>query len=207
MVRPKRYQIGTDCVMNIRACLAAASLLLAGCGASAPPEPPLAGAKIGGPFALVDEDGRAATERRFAGRWRVMYFGYTFCPDICPTDARNIGAGLKRFEAEDAARAALVTPVFVSVDPERDTPAVLKAFTAAFHPRMVGLTGSLDAVAGAAKAYGVYYRKGEATPGGGYLVDHQNTAYLMDPTGAPVALLPQDQGPEAVAAELARWVR
>jgi protein SCO1/2 len=193
--------------MNIRASVLAA-LLLAGCGAAAPSgPPPLEGAQIGGPFALTDEDGRAATDRDFAGRWRVMYFGYTFCPDICPTDAQNIGAGLKRFEAEDAGRAATVTPVFVSVDPERDTPQVLKKFTDAFHPRMVGLTGSPDAVARTAKAYGVYYRKGEPTPGGGYLVDHQNTAFLMDPEGKPVALIPQDQGPEAVTTELARWVR
>ena len=131
--------------MNIRSRIAAAALalLLASCDAATPPEqPPLAGAKIGGPFALTDENGRPATDRDLAGKWRVMYFGYTFCPDICPIDAQNIGAGLKKFEADDPDRGARVTPVFVTIDPARDTPAVLKTFTDAFHPRMVGLTGS-----------------------------------------------------------------
>ena len=193
--------------MNIRLVPAAAALaLLAGCGAATPPEqPPLAGAKIGGSFALTDENGRATTARDLAG-WRIMYFGYTFCPDICPTDAQNIGAGLKKFEADNPERGARVTPVFVSIDPARDTPATLKAFTDAFHPRMVGLTGSEDAVARVAKSYAVYYRKGDPAPSGGYLMDHQRVTYLMDPQGRPVALLPSDQSADAVAAELARWV-
>lgn len=195
--------------MNIRSGVAAAvsALLLAGCGAARPPEqPPLAGARIGAPFALTDENGRAATDRDLAGKWRVMYFGYTFCPDICPTDAQNIGAGLKKFEADDPERGARVTPVFVTIDPARDTPAALKAFTDAFHPRMLGLTGSEDAIARVAEGYAVYYRKGDSAPGGGYLMDHQRVTYLMDPQGRPVALLPADKSADAVAAELARWV-
>ncbi|PAX07511.1 SCO family protein [Sphingomonas lenta] len=194
--------------MNIRALLAGAALALSGCGAAEPPEaPPLAGARIGGPFALTGEDGRTVTDRDLAGKWRVMYFGYTFCPDICPTDAQNIAAGLKRFEAEDAARAAKITPVFVTIDPARDTPDVLARFTDAFHPRMLGLTGSAEAIGQIAKAYAVYYAKGEASPGGGYLMDHSRQSYLMDPQGRPVALIPQDKGADAVAAELERWVR
>jgi protein SCO1/2 len=195
--------------MNIRLEIAAAvlALLLAGCGAATPPEqPPLAGARIGGPFALTDENGRAATDRDLAGKWRVMYFGYTFCPDICSTDAQNIGAGLRKFEADNPERGARVTPVFVSIDPARDTPTALKAFTNAFHPRMIGLTGGEDAIARVAKAYAVYYRKGDPAPGGGYLMDHQRVTYLMDPQGRPVALLPADKSADAVAAELARWV-
>lgn len=193
--------------MNIRAFSAAAALLLAGCGAGRQPEqPPLAGARIGGPFSLTGEEGRTVTDRDLAGRWRIMYFGYTFCPDVCPVDAQNIAAGLKRFEAADPARAASVTPVFVTIDPARDTPAVLDRFTDAFHPRMLGLTGSEAAIGRVAKEYAVYYRKGEAQPGGGYLMDHSRQAYLMDPQGRPVALIPSDQGAEAVAAELDRWV-
>jgi protein SCO1/2 len=194
--------------MNIRAPLAAAALLLGGCGAAPPPEqPPLAGARIGGAFALTDQDGRPRTDRDFAGKWRVMYFGYTFCPDVCPTDVQNIGAGLRRFEADDATRAATVVPVFVTIDPVRDTPAAIKPFVTAFHPRMVGLTGTPEAIAALAKSYAAYFTKGADAPGGGYLMDHSRQAYLMDPQGAPVALIPQDKGPEAVAAELARWVR
>lgn len=194
--------------MNIRALLASAALALSGCGAAEPRDaPPLADARIGGPFALTGEDGRTVTDRDLAGKWRVMYFGYTFCPDVCPTDAQNIAAGLKRFEAEDAARAAKITPVFVTIDPARDTPDVLRRFTDTFHPRMLGLTGSAEAIGQVAKAYAVYYAKGEASSGGGYLMDHSRQSYLMDPQGRPVALIPQEQGADAVAAELGHWVR
>ncbi|WP_375427631.1 SCO family protein [uncultured Sphingomonas sp.] len=196
--------------MNIRFVPAAAglALLLAGCGAASPPaQPPLAGARIGGPFALIDEAGRARTDQDFAGQWRVMYFGYTFCPDVCPTGAQNIAAGLKRFEGDDPGRGGRVTPVFVTIDPARDTPAALKSFTAAFHPRMVGLTGTEEAIAAVAKSYGAYRAKGDVSPGGGYLMDHSDQAYLMDPQGKPIALIPHEQGSAAVAAELARWVK
>lgn len=190
--------------------LAAAALLLpAACGRdeSAPSgPPPLAGAAIGGPFALVDGQGRPFTDRNLAGRWRVMYFGYTSCPDVCPTDVRDIGAGLKRLEASDPTKAAKVTPVFVTVDPERDTPAAVRAFVANFHPRMVGLTGSRVAVDAAAKAYAVYHKAGAPQPGGGYLVDHSRQAYLMDPAGKPVALVPADQGAPAVEQALEHWL-
>jgi len=187
--------------------LLSAVLLLAGCDRSSPEAPPLSGARIGGPFALVDAGGRPFTDRNLAGRWRIMYFGYTSCPDVCPTDVRDIGAGLKRLEADDPQKAARIVPVFVTVDPARDTPAAVGAFVANFHPRMVGLTGSRAAVDAAAKAYAVYYRAGPVQPGGGYLVDHSRQACLMDPAGRPAALVPADQGPEAVEQTLERWVR
>lgn len=183
-----------------------APLALAACHHAPAAAPPLQGARIGGPFALVDGRGRATTDRSFAGKWRIMYFGYTFCPDVCPTDVQAIGAGLKLVEAEKPAVGAKVVPVFVTVDPARDTPAVVRQFTAAFHPRMVGLTGSPAAIAAAEKAYAVYAKKGETSPAGGYTMDHSRQAYLMDPAGKPVALIPQDGGPRAVADEIERWV-
>jgi protein SCO1/2 len=184
----------------------ATALALAACTPSQPAaRPPLEGARIGGTFALTDQDGRGVTDRSFAGQYRLMYFGYTFCPDVCPTDMQNIGAGLKLLETSDPALAQRVTPVFVTVDPARDTPPVLKQFVRAFHPRMVGLTGSAAAITAVEKAYGVYAKKGVAAPGGGYLLDHQNTVYLMDPSGKPLALIPADDGPQAVADEIARW--
>jgi protein SCO1/2 len=196
--------------MNIVASLlapSAALLLLASCsGHSSPGKPPLEGANIGGPFALVDGDNRPVTDRSFPGKWRIMYFGYTFCPDVCPTDVQAIGAGLKLAEKDDPARAAKVVPVFVTVDPERDTPAVVKQFAANFHPRMVGLTGSREAIAAIKKSYAAYSMKGEATPGGGYLVDHSRQGYLMNPEGKPVAFVEQDKGPQAVADAIAKWV-
>ncbi|URW75261.1 SCO family protein [Sphingomonas donggukensis] len=188
----------------------AAAILLGACNPAATTpaqDPPLAGARIGGAFSLTDQDGRAVTDRDFAGKYRIMYFGYTFCPDVCPVDVQLIGAGLKAFEARDAAAGAKVVPVFVTVDPERDTPAVVKQFVAAFHPRMVGVTGSVPAIAAVAKAYGIYFAKQAPAPGGGYMVDHSRQAYLMGPDGAPIALLPVEKGADAIADELHRWVR
>jgi protein SCO1/2 len=120
---------------------------------------------------------------------------------------RNVGAGLRLLERTDPALAARIVPVFVTVDPARDTPAVLKEFVTAFHPRMIGLTGSPAAIAAAQKAYAVYAKKGETSAGGGYLMDHQNSVFLMDPAGQPLALIPADEGPQAVADEIAKWAR
>lgn len=195
--------------MNNRPCpgvALAAALVLAACAPSQPAaRPPLEGARIGGAFALTDQDGRAVTDRSFAGKYRLMYFGYTFCPDVCPVDMQNVGAGMRLLEKSDPALAARIVPVFVTVDPARDTPAVLKEFVRAFHPRMVGLTGSPQAIAAVEKAYAVYAKKGAVTPGGGYMMDHQNAVYLMDPAGKPLALIPADETPKAVADEIAKW--
>ena len=170
-------------------------------------KPPLEGAHIGGPFTLIDQNGHQVTDRDFAGKYRIVYFGYTFCPDVCPVDAQNIGAALRLLEKSDPVIAAKIVPIFISVDPARDTPAVLKAFVSAFHPRMVGLTGSPAAIDAVAKEFVIYHRKGEVTPGGGYMVDHSRVAYLMDPQGKPIALLPQEQSGQAVADEVRRWVQ
>jgi protein SCO1/2 len=171
------------------------------------PEPPLAGAAIGGPYTLVDQNGRAVTDRDFAGRYRIVYFGYTHCPDVCPTDLATIGQALSLFQKQDAARAARVQPIFITVDPARDTPAALKEYLRAFHPRLIGLTGSAARIADAEKKFVVYARKGDVQPGGGYAMDHSRQIVLQGPKGEPLALLPDDQGPQAMAAELARWVR
>src|SRR6185369_14158786 len=103
-------------------------------------EAPLKGARIGGPFALVDQNGRTVRDSDFAGRYRLVYFGYSYCPDVCPTDLQSIGQAMRQFEKSDPGRAAEVQPIFITVDPERDTPPVLKAYVAAFHPRLIGLT-------------------------------------------------------------------
>jgi protein SCO1/2 len=195
--------------MNLRwiAPLLVPLLAVAGCEPAETPAPPLAGARIGGPFTLTDQNGRTVTDRDFAGKYRLVYFGYTFCPDVCPTDVQTIATALRKVEGADAARAAKVVPIFITVDPERDTPAVLRQFVAAFHPRLVGLTGSTAAIDAVRKAYGVYAARGAAAPGGGYLVDHSRQAYLMDPDGRPIALVPQDKGPDAVAATIDQWVK
>ena len=182
------------------------ALLLGACQQAAG-EPPLKGATMGGPFSLTSHEGRRVSDRDFAGKYRLMYFGFTSCPDACPMDLQVFAAGLRLFEAEDPARAAKVQPIFVSVDPARDTPAVLREFVAYFHPRLAGLTGSPDALAAMARAYGVYYERREGATPGAYLMDHSRNAVLYDPDGRPLAMIPHDQGPDAAAAELARWVR
>ncbi|WP_425229055.1 SCO family protein [Sphingomonas sp.] len=188
-----------------------AALLLAvvapACTPAAPPTAPLAGARIGGPFSLTDQDGRPFTDRDLGRRYAIVYFGYTFCPDACPTDMGALAAGLKQVERSDPATAAKVRLVFVTVDPARDTPPVLKTFVRAFHPQAIGLTGSQAAIDATARAYGVAHGIGPKSPGGGYLVDHSRAAYLMGPDGRPIALAGQDGGPAAVAATIRQWVK
>ena len=176
--------------------------------------PPLEGARIGGPFTLTDQEGRTVRDTDFAGHYRLVYFGYSFCPDVCPVDLQKLMRGLALFEQQDAARGAKVQPIFISIDPQRDTPAALKPFVARYHPRLLGLTGTAEQVAAAAKAYVVPYHKVEGSAPDRYLMAHAQLAFLMDPQGKPLALLPLDDpatdgdegAPDKVAAELAKWV-
>ena len=189
--------------MNFRTALPALALALSACGGD-PATPPLSGAQIGGPFALVDQDGRPTSDRDFAGRYRLMYFGYATCPDVCPVDLQKLMAGYAAFEKEAPAAAAKLAPIFVSIDPARDTPAVLKHYVQAFHPRLVGLTGTPEQVAAAAKTFAVTYAK--AGEGRDYLMDHSRIAVLFGPDGKPIAIVPHDETPQAIARELKRWV-
>ena len=184
------------------------ALILGGCGRGSDETPPLAGATMGGPFTLQGSNGRPVSDRDFAGKYRIVYFGFTFCPDVCPVDLQVVGAGLRQFEQSDPARAARVQPIFITVDPRRDTPDVLRQYVAAFHPRLIGLTGSEADIARVARAYGIYYSaEPPARPGAEYLVNHSRMIVLYGPQGEPIAIVPHDQGPAGVAAELDRWVR
>jgi len=186
-------------------------LALAACsnGPAQPPldQAPLAGAAIGADFALIGSDGQTVRWSDFAGKWRIVYFGFTYCPDICPTDMSRMAQGLKLYGENEPELAADVVPIFISIDPERDTPEKVGQFTAAFSDKAVGLTGTPAAIKAAADGFGVFYSKGETTGDGAYLMNHSNIVYLFDPQGNPIAMLPTDQGAEAVAAELAKWVR
>lgn len=187
--------------------LIAGALTLGACNPATPAaEPPLAGAAIGGDFALTDSAGGTVRWSDFKGKYRVVYFGYTYCPDVCPTDMQRVTQGLKLLKAKDPALAARIQPIFITIDPERDTPKVVGEFAAAFSPDIIGLTGTPEQIAAAAKAFKVFFAKGETVEGGGYLMDHSNIVYLFGPDGAPLATLPTDQGGDAVAAELAKWV-
>ena len=182
------------------------SLLASACSPRAPEAPPLEGASIGGTFTLTNQDGGRTSDRDFAGRYRLIYFGYTYCPDVCPVDLQQLAQGLRRFEKQDPARGAKVQPIFITVDPARDTPNVLKQYVAAFHPRLIGLTGSPEQIKDVAKRYGIFFAKHEVEGSSDYLMDHSRMAVLFGPDGKPIAIIPHDQGAEAVAAELQRWV-
>lgn len=188
-------------------CALLGAATLSACHKTGGAEPPLAGARLGGPFALTDQDGKRVSDRDFAGRYRLMYFGYTYCPDVCPTSLQTLARGLKAFETQDAARAARVQPILVTVDPARDTPAVLKQYVGAFHPRLIGLTGSEAEIAAVAKAYAVSYAKRQEPGTSGYLMDHMSQAMLFGPAGEPIALVPQDGSAEDVAKALDQWVK
>ncbi|MEZ0496316.1 SCO family protein [Sphingomonas sp. IW22] len=192
----------------VRAAMLSLGLALAACNAAGPAEaPPLEGARIGGPFTLTDQNGRQVSDRDLAGKWRVMYFGYTFCPDVCPVDMANITAGLKAFEKTDPERAARVVPVFVTVDPQRDDPAALKQFVSNFHPRTIALTGDPQTIAAVGKAFAIYAARTDGATPGSYLMDHSRQVYLMDDQGRPIALVPADESGQAVADTLDKWVQ
>jgi protein SCO1 len=186
--------------------LLGACALVAACQASAG-DPPLKGATMGGPFTLTSHEGKRVTDRDFAGRYRLVYFGYSYCPDVCPVDLQTISAGLRAFESEDRERAEKVQPIFITVDPRRDTVEALSRYVDAFHPRLIALTGSEAEIARTARAYAIPYQAQQpASPGGEYLVDHMRIAVLYGPQGEPIAIIPHDKGPAGVSAELDKWV-
>lgn len=135
-----------------------------------------------------------------------MYFGYTYCPDICPTDVQKMSQGLRLFEASKPAQAARVQPIMVTIDPERDTPAVMKQFVAAFHPRLVGLTGSPTQVKEAVSRFAIYANRQGAATVASYLMDHSAMLYLMGPDGEPITFFTRDATPQQIATELADYV-
>ena len=179
--------------------------LLASCSGPAE-EPPLAGATIGGDFVAVDKAGKTVRFNDFAGKWRIVYFGYSFCPDVCPLDLQHLMQGYHAFAKASPALAKDVQPMFVTIDPERDTPQKVGEYTANFGPELLGLTGTPAQIAAAAKTWKVYYARNESKTPGSYLMDHSRAAYLMDRAGKPIALLPSDKDGAAVAAELQKWV-
>jgi protein SCO1/2 len=159
----------------------------------APAEP------IGGPFTLVDGAGRTVTDRDFRGQYLLIYFGYTFCPDACPTTLDDVAAALDRL----GAKASRVQPLFITVDPKRDKPDVVGRYAAAFSPRLMGLSGSPEAIDAVLKEYHVYAAAQPAGGTGSYTIDHSSVLYLMGPDGRFVATLPADAGGDKIAAGIA----
>ena len=171
------------------------------------PEGNLSGTAVGGPFTLVDELGETVDQDSYAGKWRLMYFGYTYCPDICPTDTAKMAQALTLLEAEHPGALARVAPLFVTVDPERDTPAVLAEFTDHFHPAIIGLTGSRAQIDAMLKTFRIFAQKVPGVTEGSYTLDHLAVFYLMDPENRPVAFLAsQTATPRDIADLLARYL-
>ncbi len=158
-----------------------------------------AGLSMGGAFAMQDQDGRAVTQADFGGTLLVGYFGYSFCPDVCPTELATIANAFDLLTPAEAARA---TPLFVSVDPGRDTPEQLKRYVSNFHPRMVGLTGTPEQVAAMAKQFRVFYAKVERPEMSEYLMDHSSFVYLIGADGRVRALLRPQSSAEDIAAAI-----
>ena len=152
---------------------------------------------IGGPFHLVDQEGKTVTDADLRGKWSLVYFGYTHCPDACPTALNDISIALDELGPKRAA----VRSVFITVDPERDTSEVLKSYVTSFDAPILALTGTPEEIAQAAKGYRVYYAK-HPEVGGDYSMDHSSVIYVMDPQGRFTASFTQENSPEEIAERL-----
>lgn len=156
-------------------------------------------ALVGGPFTLVDDTGKRVTDKDYRGRYMLVFFGFTSCPDICPAGLQLISAALDKL----GPKADRVTPIFISVDPERDTPQKLATYVKDFNPRLVGLTGTPEEIAAVAKAYKVFYQKvaNQNSPAD-YGMDHTSIIYLMDPDGEFVTHFTPTTTVDAMTAKL-----
>lgn len=164
----------------------------------------VAGGDIGGPFTLIDQTGATVTDRDVFTAPSILYFGYTFCPDVCPMDSMRNAQAVEILEAEHG---IVATPVFISIDPDRDTPEVVGEFARNFHDRMIGLTGTPEQVAAASAAFRTYYRKQEAEGDDPfYLVDHSTFSYIVLPGIGFVDFIRREDSPEDVAARVACFV-
>jgi cytochrome oxidase Cu insertion factor (SCO1/SenC/PrrC family) len=186
------------------ACLATAALLLSAAATAEPDEPSaeqlvqalLSGqTSVGGPFELTDHTGRSRTDADFRGKLLLIYFGFTHCPDACPTELLSISLALEKLgRASD-----VVQPLFITVDPQRDTPAVLTDYVSSFHPRLVGLTGDPAAIKAVARAYKTYFARSAGASADNYSVDHTGFIYVVGPDGRYRGFLPPQLAPDQIA--------
>lgn len=195
--------------MNFRlAAIALAAALVGGLVAFAVVQPQVSNvlpstgkALVGGPFTLVDHTGKTVTEKDFRGRYMLVYFGFTHCPDVCPTGLQVMSAALEKV----GAKADQVTPILITVDPERDTPEQLASYVPSFHPRLVGLTGSPEQVGAALKSYRVYAKKvDDPKSAAGFTFDHTSLLYLMDRNGDYIAHFTHATPVDRIAERLAK---
>lgn len=159
-------------------------------------------AQVGGPFTLVNQDGETVTEEAYRGKYMLIYFGFTFCPDVCPTELGIMTAALDRL----GKKAEKVQPIFITIDPERDTPEVMARYVKLFSPRLVGLTGTPEQIDEVAKAYHVFYRKVEDENSTEYTMDHSSIVFLMGPDGEYLKLFPPQTPPDKMAAAIESYI-
>jgi protein SCO1/2 len=152
-------------------------------------------ALVGGPFTLTSQDGKKVSDSQFRGRYMLIAFGYTYCPDVCPAELQIMSAALDELGAD----AAEVQPIFITIDPERDTPQALKDYMSNFHPRFIGLTGTPEEIAEAARAYRVYYARAKDSGTTDYLMDHSSIIYLMGKDGEFLKHFPYGTDAKAMA--------
>ena len=154
----------------------------------------LEGARIGGDFTLTNQDGQSVRWADFAGKYRMVYFGYTYCPDVCPLDLNRIMLGYRMLEKSHPEVAAKIQPIFITVDPQRDTVDVVKTYVAHFHPRLIGLTGTSEQIETVKNDFVVVASKeGDQAATQDYLVNHTRTPFLFGPEGQPIALVPVEE--------------
>ena len=156
---------------------------------------------IGGPFTLVDQNGRTVTNEMLKGKPTLIYFGYTFCPDVCPTSLLLMETAIEKLGPDAAKKVNLV---FITIDPERDTQKLIKDYVSNFSPTFIGLTGTPEQVTAAARAYRVYYQKVPGKDGAPYLMDHSSIVYLLDRNGRFVTHFTHEAKAEAIAAGVER---
>jgi protein SCO1 len=157
-------------------------------------------ALIGGAFALEDGEGKTVSDQTLRGRPFLVYFGYTHCPDVCPTELARVSDILSKMGNKP------IPTLFITVDPERDTPKIMQDYVSSFNPAIIGLSGSPQAVAATEKTFRVYSRKGQPQPDGDYSMDHSSIVYLMDKNGAFVEAFNVEQSPEEAAKELQKYL-
>jgi protein SCO1 len=159
---------------------------------------------IGGPFTLRTPDGTSVTDQTYRGKWLLVYFGYTFCPNTCPTVLMDMSLVLAQLDGE----ADALQPLFITVDPQRDTPDVLRQYTRSFDPRIIALSGDPQQIAAVAKAYGAYYTTRKTGAGAeDYLIDHSSYVYLMDPRGRFAQGFEADTPPDRMAQQVRELMR
>ncbi|MBP7253680.1 MAG: SCO family protein [Alphaproteobacteria bacterium] len=153
------------------------------------------GYQVGGHFAVVNQDGKTVTENDFGGKFLLITFGFTYCPDVCPTKLQEMALTLDAL-GEDA---KWVQPVFISIDPLRDTPAQMKNYVALYHNNIQGLTGTPEQIAAVAKTFKVYYKRGEDVGDGNYMMDHSTQIYLTDKDGKALEVFGEGAGSDVMA--------